>query len=178
MKIGIVGYQGSGKSSLFEWLTGAASDPAKAHEAQIAMAPVPDDRIEPLCEIYKPKKITTASLEFVDTPGLDRSHEGNAARLALIREAGCLVMVTAAFDGSDRLPTNGDGGPTDTLQHNTHRILLKIPVRDYDSAQAGDDLIEVTARVVHHVELACPIFAKGADKIVCRGQLGSLPAAP
>jgi hypothetical protein len=40
-------------------------------------------------------------LEIVDTPGLTRTHEGNAQRLALIREAGCLVLVVAAFDGSD-----------------------------------------------------------------------------
>ena len=65
------------------------------------MAPIPEPRIEQLCQIYHPKKITQAALEIVDTPGLSRTHEGNAARLALIREAGCLVLVVAAFDGSD-----------------------------------------------------------------------------
>ena len=42
-----------------------------------------------------------ASLELVDTPGLSRSHEGSAARLALIREAGCLVLVIDAYGRSD-----------------------------------------------------------------------------
>ena len=42
-----------------------------------------------------------ASLELVDTPGLSRSHEGSAARLALIREAGCLVLVIGAYGRSD-----------------------------------------------------------------------------
>ena len=42
-------------------------------------------------------------MELVDTPGLSRTHEGNAARLAMIREAGCLVIVVAAFDRSDPL---------------------------------------------------------------------------
>ncbi|MEX0937384.1 MAG: DUF933 domain-containing protein [Pirellulales bacterium] len=101
MKIGIVGYQGSGKSSLFEWLTGVAADPAKAHQSQVAMAPVIDPRVADLCEIYDPKKVSHASLELVDTPGLSHSHEGNPARLGLIREAGCLVVVVAAFDGSN-----------------------------------------------------------------------------
>ena len=101
MKIGIVGYQGSGKSTLFHWLTGVKPDPALAHVSQSAMAPIPDPRIEPLCGIYHPKKITMASLEIVDTPGLSRTHEGNAARLALIREAGCLLLTVAAFGGAD-----------------------------------------------------------------------------
>jgi ribosome-binding ATPase YchF (GTP1/OBG family) len=103
MKIGIVGYQGSGKSTLFQWLTGVEADPSKAHTGQSAMAAVPDDRVQQLCDVYEPKKITMASLELVDTPGLDRSHEGNAARLGIIREAGCLVIVTAAFSGADPL---------------------------------------------------------------------------
>ncbi|HZZ27559.1 MAG TPA: DUF933 domain-containing protein [Pirellulales bacterium] len=103
MKIGIVGYQGSGKSTLFTWLTGVKADPAQAHLSQSAMAPIPEARIEPLCGIYHPKKITMAALEVVDTPGLSRTHEGNAARLALIREAGCLLLTVAAHGGADPL---------------------------------------------------------------------------
>jgi len=100
MKIGLVGYQGCGKSTLFAWLTGAEPDPALAHTVQMAMATVPEPRVADLCAIYHPKKVTLAALEIVDTPGLARSHEGNAARLGLIREAGCLVVVVAAFDGA------------------------------------------------------------------------------
>jgi ribosome-binding ATPase YchF (GTP1/OBG family) len=101
MKIGLVGYQGSGKSALFEWLTGIPADPSLSHTVQSAMATIVDDRIQQLCQIYAPKKVTQASLELIDTPGLSRTHEGNAARLSLIREAGCLVQVVAAFDGTD-----------------------------------------------------------------------------
>ena len=101
MKIGIVGYQGAGKSTLFHWLTGVEPDPALAHTIQSAMATVPEGRIAQLCEIYKPKKITEASIELVDTPGLARSHEGSAQKLAMIREAGALIVVVANFDGAD-----------------------------------------------------------------------------
>jgi ribosome-binding ATPase len=101
MKIGLVGYQGSGKSTLFHWITGVAPDPALSHTGQSAMAPIPDVRFEPLCKIYHPKKVTHAAIELVDTPGLSRTHEGNAARMAMIREAGCLVFVVAGFDNTD-----------------------------------------------------------------------------
>jgi ribosome-binding ATPase len=101
MKIGIVGYQGSGKSTLFHWLTGIAPDPSLSHTTQSAMAPIPEPRIAQLCEIYKPKKITQAALEIVDTPGLSRTHEGSAQKLATIREAGALVVVVAGFGGAD-----------------------------------------------------------------------------
>lgn len=101
MKIGLVGYRGSGKSSLFEWLTGEPSDPAQAHRAQSAMCIVPEPRVEALCEIYHPKKVSLAGLEIVDMPGLSRTHEDSASKLAMIRDVGCLVLVTAAFDDSD-----------------------------------------------------------------------------
>jgi ribosome-binding ATPase YchF (GTP1/OBG family) len=101
VKIGLAGYKGSGKSTLFEWLTGVRPDPSLSHTAQAAAAPVPEPRLEALRKIYHPKKVTHAAIEVVDTPGLSRTHEGNAARLALIREAGCLVLVVAAFNKSD-----------------------------------------------------------------------------
>jgi len=101
IKIGLVGYKGSGKSTLFEWLTGTPGDPALSHAIQSEMAPAPDDRVDSLCKIYSPKKVTIANLEIVDTPGLNRDHEGSAAKLALIREAGCLVQVIGAYDDTD-----------------------------------------------------------------------------
>ena len=55
MKIGLVGYQGSGKSSLFQYLTGVEPDLSLAHTTQLATATIPDERIEALCKIYSPK---------------------------------------------------------------------------------------------------------------------------
>ena len=103
MRIGIVGYQRSGKSTLFEWLTGAVADPALAHTTQTAMATVPDPRVQPLCHVYHPKKVSQAALELVDTPGLSRTHEGSATKLAMIREAGSLLVVIAAYGSGDPL---------------------------------------------------------------------------
>ena len=105
MKIGLVGYQGSGKSTLFEWLTGVKPDPALSHTAQSAMAAIPESRVPDLCNIYKPKKVTLASIELMDTPGLSRSHEGNAARLALIRESTAWCWLWPPTTAPTPLPT-------------------------------------------------------------------------
>ncbi|MCL2622649.1 MAG: DUF933 domain-containing protein [Planctomycetaceae bacterium] len=101
MKIGIVGYKGAGKSTLFEWLTGIKPDPSLSHGTQSAMAAVPEPRVAALCEIYRPKKVSMASLEIVDTPGLARDQEGNPARLAQLREVDCLVCVVPVYEGAD-----------------------------------------------------------------------------
>ena len=103
MKIGLVGYQGSGKSTLFHWLTGVPPDPALSHVGQSGMAPIPDPRLQQLADLYHSKKITIASMEIVDTPGLNRKHEGNATRMAMLREADCLVFVVSAFSNTDPL---------------------------------------------------------------------------
>ena len=101
MKIGLVGYKGSGKSTLFEWLTGVKPDPALSHQVQSAMAPIPEPRLADLCKLYHPKKVTQAALEIVDTPGLSRDQVGNVAKLGFLREADYLVCVVPVFDGSD-----------------------------------------------------------------------------
>lgn len=102
MKIGLVGYKGSGKSTLFRWLTGVEPDLALAHTLQSATAPIPEPRFDDLCKIYNPKKTTFASIEIVDTPGLSRDDpQSNPQRLAQLREADALVWVVPVFDGND-----------------------------------------------------------------------------
>lgn len=101
MKIGLVGYQASGKSTLFHWLTGVQPDLALAHTTQTAQATVVEPRVALLADVYQPKKVTHAQITVVDTPGLSRDHEGTAGKLAMIREAGAIVVVVAAFSGAD-----------------------------------------------------------------------------
>lgn len=104
MKIGLVGYQGSGKSTLFELLTGVKPDPSKSHTGQLGVATVPDARFDALVALFKPKKVTPARIELFDTPGLDRKdHDVNAQKLGVIREAAALVHVVGSYAGADAI---------------------------------------------------------------------------
>ncbi|MFP6702774.1 MAG: DUF933 domain-containing protein [Planctomycetaceae bacterium] len=104
MKTGLVGFQGGGKSTVFELLTGVAPDPAKAHTGQVGQAIVADPRFDQLLEHYRPGKEVPARIELLDTPGLDRKQQDvNPQRLAVIREAQALVQVVGAFHDVDPL---------------------------------------------------------------------------
>ena len=56
MKIGIAGFAGSGKSTVFQWLTGVRPDPAKVQTGQTGHARIPDARLDWLFHHFKPKK--------------------------------------------------------------------------------------------------------------------------
>jgi len=102
MKTGLVGFQGGGKSTVFELLTATAPDPAKAHTGQVGLATVADERFDKLVEHYRPGKEVPARIELLDTPGLDRRQQDvNPQRLAVIREAQALVQVVGAFGDVD-----------------------------------------------------------------------------
>lgn len=103
MKVGIAGFPRSGKTTIFNALTGQHADvggftePGKVHLGTIK---VPDARIDRLSEIFKPKKITYAEIIFVDFPAAAESAGGSAldtATLTQMRESDALVQVERAF---------------------------------------------------------------------------------
>src|SRR5215212_2325031 len=104
MRVGIAGFAGSGKSTVFQWLTGAKPDPAKSQHGQVGVAKIPDDRLTWLSQQFKPKKTTPTTLEFLDTPGLlATERRDNPRRLAIMRDAGGLLIVLSGFSGGDLL---------------------------------------------------------------------------
>jgi ribosome-binding ATPase YchF (GTP1/OBG family) len=102
MKVGIAGFSGSGKSTVFHWLTAVKPDPAAGQRGQIGIAKIPDERLDWLSAHFHPKKTTPATVEFLDTPGLlATERRDNPRRLGILREAGGLLIVLNGFSGQD-----------------------------------------------------------------------------
>ncbi len=102
MKIGLAGFAGSGKSTVFHWLTGVKPDPSRGQQGQSGNAKIVDERLDWLSAKFKPKKTTPASIDLIDTPGLllDERRD-NPRRLAILRDTEGLVVVLNGFSGVD-----------------------------------------------------------------------------
>lgn len=103
MEVALIGMSQSGKSTLFAAVTeGRISPQAQlAHQAERVVVQVPDERVDKLAAICRPKKTTYATINFVDLPGFDFREESTrheARRLiAQARQANLLVVVLRAF---------------------------------------------------------------------------------
>jgi GTP-binding protein YchF len=104
MKAGIIGLSTAGKSSLFQLLTGApALPPGGRPEPRLGVARVPDPRVERLAEMYRPRKKTPATVDYVDVPGVAKGEGAALVDLPALRGVDALVHVVRAFE-SDLAP--------------------------------------------------------------------------
>jgi ribosome-binding ATPase YchF (GTP1/OBG family) len=99
MKAGIIGLQGSGKTTIFQILAyGRSSAGSRGRqEPNMASVQVPDSRLDYLSSIFKPEKTTYAVVEFVDVPALTRGR-GQDVALAPLRTVDVLIHVIRAFE--------------------------------------------------------------------------------
>src|SRR5213076_3345870 len=100
MKIGLIGLPKSGKTTLFNLLTGSAIATARYDtgraELHTGVARVPDPRVDRLSAHFKPKKTTYASFEVVDLAGIAEGERGGLETKEF-RDADALLHVVRAF---------------------------------------------------------------------------------
>ncbi|MCL2566437.1 MAG: redox-regulated ATPase YchF [Defluviitaleaceae bacterium] len=119
MKLGIVGLPNIGKSTIFNALTKSAADAANYMYSTITpntgIVEVPDGRLYEIDKIYNAKKITHATIEFVDIAGLAKGASkgeglGNQF-LSFIREVDALIHVVRCFEDENIMHVDGDINP-------------------------------------------------------------------
>ena len=109
LEVGIVGLPSSGKSMLFEALTGA-----KAH-GEVGMAAIPDPRLQQLAEVVHARKVTAAAVRVVEVRGTGPALLGN------LRQVDALLVVLDGFSGTHV--------PADDLE--TLKLELLVADRDH-----------------------------------------------
>ncbi|NOZ77782.1 MAG: redox-regulated ATPase YchF [Acidobacteria bacterium] len=129
MEIGIVGRALSGKTTLFNLLTGNSEKTGLAGgrgTSHTGIARVPDDRLVKLAELFHPKKTTPATVQYVDVPALPdaHGHEG-AMNLAQLRTMDALMVVLRAFENAEAPHPAGSIDPVRDLVHVEEEFLLQ-----------------------------------------------------
>ena len=146
-RIGLVGLPNSGKTSLFNALTGrsapVAPHPFTTTETTVGIAMLPDHRLDALAEMSKSRKVVHAGVEMVDIAGLvagSSTGEGLGNRfLGGIREVDALLLVVRAFEDPE-IP--GDTDPVASFQ----TLELELVLADVASIEGQIDRRRKAAR--------------------------------
>jgi GTP-binding protein YchF len=99
MKVGLVGFAGSGKTTVFNTMTGLHVPVGFGGEVRLGTVRVPDKRIDTLSKIFSPKKTTFAEISFCDIPGEHGADKKGLSSKALqpVREQDALCLVLRDF---------------------------------------------------------------------------------
>jgi ribosome-binding ATPase YchF (GTP1/OBG family) len=152
LEVGLVGLPGAGKTTLFTALTGV---PGGAYgQEHVGIAPIPDERLEPIAVVEGSAQTTPAAVKVVDPPGL------GPAVLGELRKADALIGVLGGF------------GPEHDPERDLESLQLELVVADRDhvekrlervrtQAKSGDprlrDDVAELERVLAHVEAGQPL---------------------
>ncbi len=129
MAIGIVGLPQSGKTTLFNLLTGAHGDTGAYHGGQVAVGVVrvPDGRLDALAQVFEPEEIVPATLQFEDIGGVFAHLTGgepSGAAMAALRDTDAVVMVLRGFESPYVAEIFGEVDPAREYRAMSEELLL------------------------------------------------------
>ena len=119
MRLGIIGLEASGKTTVFNALTGAQLETGTMAgrgrtEVHAASVDVPDARLDAVSEVFNPKKTTYAKVTYADIGGMNvgAGREGLPGPLVnQIEQIDGLLFVVRAFDDPSIPSALGDVNP-------------------------------------------------------------------
>ncbi len=164
MEIGIVGLPNVGKSTLFNSITKAGAEcanyPFCTIEPNVGMVTVPDERIDELAKIYKPEKVTYATIEFVDIAGLVKGAsqgEGLGNKfLSHIREVDSIVQVVRCFENENIVHVDGSIDPIRDID----TINLELCLADLETANKRLDKARKSLKADKKFQIEVDLFEK------------------
>ena len=170
MKVGLVGFAGSGKTTVFNTLTGLHVPVGYGGEVRLGRVWVPDQRIDALSDIYSPKKTTYAEISFCDVPGEHGAEKKGLSPGSLhqIRDQEALCLVLRDFDNP---ALEGDPDPiTDLDTFHTECLFadLEIVERRLERARKERaDAAEIAAfeRMTRALEEERPLRSVPAEEL-------------
>jgi GTP-binding protein YchF len=150
MKVGIVGMPNAGKSSLFNALTRAGAEaanyPFTTVEPNVAVVPVPDERLEQVAAVVGASEIVFDTIHVHDIAGLVRgAHKGEGLGnqfLANIRETDAILHVVRAHGDANVVHPEGDVDPLRDIE----TIETELIFADLDTAERRLERVTRQAR--------------------------------
>jgi ribosome-binding ATPase len=136
MQTGIIGLPQVGKTTLFRILTKAHIEAKGGQTAHVGVAKVPEPRLLELAKLYNPKKITYATVQYVDLPGVQK--ERMRESLATLRDVDAIAHVIRVFD--DPSVPHSEGG-IDPLRDATN-LDLELILSDHDQISKRLERVE------------------------------------
>ena len=136
MQTGIIGLPQVGKTTLFRILTKAHIDSKGAQAAHVGVAKVPEPRLQELAKLYHPKKITYATVQYVDLPGVQK--ERMRESLATLRDVDAIAHVIRVFE--DPSVPHSEGS-IDPLRDATN-LDLELILSDHDQISKRLERVE------------------------------------
>src|SRR2546423_2202961 len=151
MQIAIVGLAGSGKTTVFNTLTRGHAETGGfgGMELHVGVVKVPDERLDKLAAIFKPKKIVQADVTYVDLPAPPASSDGRvgteelpAEHLARLRDSDALLHVVRAFEDPAVPHAEGSVDPWRDIE----RLDLEFLLADLAVAERRIERLRSTGR--------------------------------
>ncbi len=169
MKIGLTGLPTAGKTTFFNLLTHSDIETSAFSsgktEAHIGVAKIPDDRIDFLSSVYKPKKTTYATMELTDLPGLVRGSStgmgiGNQF-LEAVRKVDALVQIVRAFDDDNVVHVEGNINPLRDID----TINMELLFADLGTIETRIDRIEASKKITDVMQEEMGVLKKCRDAL-------------
>src|ERR1700683_1611966 len=163
MQTGIIGLPQTGKTTLFKILTKAHLDMRAGQQTtHVGVAKVPEPRIDQLAALYKPKKVTYATVEYVDVGGIVREKGRESAALTQLREVDALAHVVRVFENPSVPHPSGKVDPLGDVEN----LDLELMLADLDQVLRRLERLEKDLKKkkdpVHEKEQAVLLRCKAA----------------